>query len=581
MTTNVGSALSRPVALFCVVLLWAQASYADEAALTASLSIDANEACSSFDMSRREYAKRLLSDRHADNRFAQYQQMVIESIEFARVDVFDTADPDEDKALFRLVNSLNIRTRESALRPQLQFTEGDKLDPTMVSETERNLRGRSYLSDAFIMPVAVCNDRVHLLVVTQDAWTTQPIVSASREGGENKSRFGLVEGNFWGSGSEISVILTKDDQRSSVAYRYSKDYLFGKPLSLGFGFSDNSDGYARSFRFGKPFYTEGTRTAFEASAEQTRGRIKTQQNGTEVAAYDVNSDEKSIYAAFQYGFDSVSVTRVYAGISQRKETYDAFVGQQGLEPDALDNLSYPWLSVEHQSTDFVVMKNVNYIESVEDLRVGGRWRASLGYSPKSGRARAAVVADAAYSQLFILPGALFAFSTDIDSVFYQGAGDNDTYYQAQFTADYRWLLDDRQRVAAIGSYRQARASGIHDALGLGGAEIVRGYPTDYVLGNKAYGGSLEYRYHSNLHLLNILRVGWVGYVDVGVLHNNDFAIDNEGYDRDILGNVGVGLRITSSKTHVGNIVHIDLAVPMGYKKNAGRYQLLLRAEQRF
>ena len=542
--------------------------------------------CSSFDVSRREYQQRLLANRHSDNRFFDFQEMVIETIEFERIDVFDESNPDENNALYKLVNSLNMRTREATLRPQLQFSEGDILDPAAVAEAERNLRARSYLSDAYIMPVAVCANKVHLVVVTKDAWTTQPIVSGSREGGETKSRIGLVEGNFLGSGSEISVVLTKDDQRSSVAYRFEKDYILGQPLSLGFGFSDNSDGYARSFRFAKPFYTDATVSSFEFSIDRNRARVTTEQNEVKVASYDVESHEQTVYAAFQQRLDAGSVSRIYAGITQRHEGYENFSGTAALSPGQLDDLSFPWLALEHQSTDYVVMKNINYIESVEDLRIGAYWLASLGYSPKKTNHRAAIVGSGSYKQLFSLPHALFSVASSVDVIRYQENDrvlddQNTTYYSAKLTADYRWLLDDRQRLVAIGSYRQSRVAGIHDALSLGGAELVRGYPADYVLGNKAYGGSFEYRYHTDWHLLNIVRVGWVGYVDVAVLHNDHFAIENGGYDGELLSNVGVGLRIMSSKTHVSNIVHIDFAAPTGYKKDAGNYQILLRAEQRF
>ena len=545
----------------------------------------AKQDCLSFNISRSEYQQHLLSNRHSDNRFSDYQQMVIETIAFDRVDVFDVTNPDENNPLYRLVNSLNMRTRESTLRPQLQFAEGDALDPATVTEAERNLRAQSYLSDAFIMPVATCNNKVHLLVVTKDAWTTQPIVSASREGGESKSKMGLVEGNFLGSGSEISVVLTKDDQRSSVAYRFEKDYILGKPLSLGFGFSDNSDGYARSFRFAKPFYTDATVSSFEFSVDQNRSRVTTEQNGKEVAAYDIDSDEKTVFAAFQQRFNAGSVSRIYAGITQRQELYDGFTGEDALLPQKLDDLSFPWLALEHQSTDYVVMKNINYIESVEDLRIGAYWQASVGYSPENNNQRAAVVGSGTYKQLFTSPKAVFSIISSLDVIHYKendsASEQSDTYYSALLSADYRWLLDERQRLVAIGNYRQSQVAGIHDALSLGGAALVRGYPADYVLGNKAYGGSFEYRYHTDWHLLNIIRIGWVGYVDVATLSNDHFAIDNSGYDGELLSNVGVGLRVMSSKTHVSNIVHIDLAAPTGYKKDAGNYQLLLRAEQRF
>ena len=48
-----------------------------------------------------------------------------------------------------------------------------------------------------------------------------------------------------------------------------------------------------------------------------------------------------------------------------------------------------------------------------------------------------------------------------------------------------------------------------------------------------------------------------------------------------LSGFGFGLRIASSKTNVGNVVHIDIAAPVGYQKNTGSYQVLLSAQSTF
>lgn len=535
--------------------------------------------CQSFNYSRVQYHEALLAQRHADNRFANFQGMRIASIEFARVDVFDEDNPAENNSLYRLVNTLNMRTRKSAISPQLLFNVGDRLDPAAVTETERNLRARTYLADAYVMPVASCGGDVHLVVVTQDAWTTQPVLSASREGGRNESKFGLVEGNFLGTGSEISVIFKKTDDRSSLGYGFKKDYLFDKPLRIKFGYSDNSDGESHAFNFGKPFYTDATRWGFDVRLEKSDATQTIERNEQEIARYHMEAELHSAYTAWQFDLSSPDVWRLYSGVTQVQHQYTDFQGGVGVEPENQGDLLYPWLAIEKKSTQYIVLKNINYIEAVEDIRVGASWSATLGYSPEQKNGAAALIAAGEYQQIFASAHRVYEVAAAINSVNYEDA--SKSYFDASFGLNSWWLRGERHRVYASLHADVADPNAIHNAVSLGGSKGVRGYPAFFVLGNRSLSTTLEYRYHSGLHLLNILRVGFAAYADAGVLENTRFPIDNGGYDRDGLANVGLGMRITSSKTHVDSIVHIDIAKPIGYQKGAGDYQVLLRAEKRF
>lgn len=539
----------------------------------------ASESCLSFDYSRVDYHAALLAQRHADNRFARFQGMRIASIEFARVDVFDEDLPSENNALFRLVNTLNMRTRVSAIAPQLLFKEGDELDPAEVAETERNLRSRTYLADAYVMPTAACGEQVHLLVVTQDAWTTQPVVSASREGGRNESKFGLVEGNFLGTGSEISVIFKKTDDRSSVSYAARKDYLFDKPLQIRFGYSDNSDGYSHAFNFGKPFYTDATRWGFDIKLEESDSIQTVERNEQEIARFQYESILRSGYTAWQFDLSSADVWRLYTGVTELAHRYSDYQGIESIQPVNPGDLLYPWFAVEKKSTQYIVLKNINYIETVEDIRLGATWRATLGYSPESDGGDSAVIGSWEYQQLFANHHRVYEVAAVFDGVHYDDS--EKSHFAATLAFNSWWLKGERDRIFAGIRLHVADPDAIHNAVSLGGSSGVRGYPAFYVLGNRAISSTLEYRYHSGLHLFNILRMGFVAYADAGVLENTRFEIDNGGYDRDALANFGVGLRITSSKTHVDSIIHIDVAKPVGYKIDAGDYQVLLRAEKRF
>lgn len=456
-----------------------------------------------------------------------------------------------------------------------------------MAETERLLRSSGYLANAYIMPVAHCDGLVDLRVVTQDAWTTQPIISASKAGGQSESKLGLVEGNFLGMGSEVSVVLTSDDQRSAVAYKFKQDFIGGKPLALSFGFSDNSDGYVRNVQFAKPFYTDNTQTAFNTSIEQSQAITRVEQNGNVLAEYAVERENKTAFGGVQKALKANSVFRLYAGISQEQRRYGAFDGINLLVPERERDLIYPWFALEKKSTQYTVAKNINSIGLVEDLRLGAYWRVSLGYSPARDQFAAAWVFSSIYDELFYFNNQYLGVSMSFDSVNYNNSNAlaseaRQAYYSATASTRYHILMGDNQRLFFTAGYAKGTFEAIDQLERVGGLQAVRGYPADYALGNQVLNASMEYRYHSDFHLLNILHVGAALYVDTAILKNTQFtAINNQGYNGELLSGVGVGLRLASSKTHVGNVVHIDIASPIGYRENTGNYEVIISAQSTF
>lgn len=116
----------------------------------------------------------------------------------------------------------------------------------------------------------------------------------------------------------------------------------------------------------------------------------------------------------------------------------------------------------------------------------------------------------------------------------------------------------------------------YEELTLGDITGLRGYPTDFQRGDESYVFTLEHRYFSDLHIFNLMRLGAVAFIDVG----KAWGIEEYGYSP-LLSNFGVGLRLSSSKVRIGNVVHIDIATPMTARDGVDKYQLTIGAKQRF
>ena len=111
---------------------------------------------------------------------------------------------------------------------------------------------------------------------------------------------------------------------------------------------------------------------------------------------------------------------------------------------------------------------------------------------------------------------------------------------------------------------------------LGGDSGLRGYPLRYQVGDRRFLISLEERYFSDLYVMKLLRVGGAVFVDVG---RSWFPSNPSRKEFGVLGDVGIGLRLESTRTPSGNLIHIDLAVPLVDGQRVKGLQLLLSVQQ--
>jgi len=73
-------------------------------------------------------------------------------------------------------------------------------------------------------------------------------------------------------------------------------------------------------------------------------------------------------------------------------------------------------------------------------------------------------------------------------------------------------------------------------------------------------------------------VGAAAFVDVGGTWGRDpFAEKRRG----VLGDAGIGLRLGNSRSGLGNVIHIDLAFPVGAEKSIDSMQLLIETKRSF
>ena len=118
----------------------------------------------------------------------------------------------------------------------------------------------------------------------------------------------------------------------------------------------------------------------------------------------------------------------------------------------------------------------------------------------------------------------------------------------------------------------------NNQLLLGGESGLRGYPAHIQDGTRRFLLSLEKRYYSDLHVLQLFYVGAAAFFDIGRAWTPDQATEKyAGFLKDL----GVGLRLAPSRTSRGSIVHLDLAYALDAAPDTEKFQFLVSTESHF
>lgn len=507
----------------------------------------------------------------------EHQGKTIRKIQFESRAIFDESNPAEDNWLYRGFNRLHINTREPVLAAQLLFGEGEPLRERLVEESERILRARNYLTSAYIVPAMACPDYIDLLVVTRDAWVTEPEITFTREGGETESGFGLKDGNFLGTGDAISVSYAKDVERSLVSYEYKTSHLFRTRWATRLYYAQKSDGEDTAFSLERPFYSLQTPWATGIVTENISEIRVIREGGEDINEFRHRDRTREVYFGLATRADDRFTRRWLVGLTRENDIFSPTeLTELGVPEDRKGN--YLWLGVEGIENRFATYKNLNQIQRTEDVAMGVNYRLRVGYGgARLGNERDLIRYRGSYSNVIgVGEHHILQLHGEFDARHYKAPDPVDSGVLG-LEVNYNWFRDDQNRWYLRLRYDIGENLQQYEQLTVGGANGLRGYPIDYQRGDRRYILNVERRYFSDLHLFNIVRMGGVAFFDVG--RSWGTQIDDESNPH--LANVGIGLRFSSSKTKVGNVLHVDLAAPLTDQVGLESTQILIKAESAF
>ena len=493
--------------------------------------------------------------------------------------IFDLENPDENKALYKLANHLHATTRPEVIEQQLLFAEGEPFSAQSLAESERILRANRYLQDVSVQAVREENGVVAVDVTTSDVWTLMPKFKLSRSGGKSNAAIGAKEMNLLGTGVSIEVLYESDVDRDSRVLKLKDRNLFSSWYGLQLNLADSDDGYNRSLAIGKPFYSLDSREA-QGFSLQSKDSIETfYERGDIAAEYRNQARAYEFYRGWSSGLRHGWTRRFAAGLAYDEHRFSAVADSDyPLSVVPMDRkLLTPFIGFEIVQDRYEKSSNYDQINRVEDRFLGTRLGGRLGVARAgSGSDRDALLlkfgaqtgfGDSQTSSLLL--------ATEFGSRLEQGSAQN---LQVGVSAKYYKNQSERRRlyVSLGGTY--GYNLDLDQLLVLGGDTGMRGYPLRFQTGDKSLLFTVEQRYFTDWYPFRLFHVGGALFLDVGRTWGNSPVADSS---KELLSDVGFGLRLGSSRSGLGRMVHIDLAFPLSNSSDIDGVQFLVSTRKSF
>jgi hypothetical protein len=512
-------------------------------------------------------------------------------------DIFDTSVPGEDRSLFRLANRLHPRTRPWVIRQQLLFETGSPYSRRVLDETERLLRSRHYLYDAQIRPLRVHGGAgspggvpvVDVEVVVKDVWTLTAGAGFGRSGGENSTRLEVQDGNFLGTGKDVTLEQSSDVDRDSFLVRYRDSNLAGTRGRLEAWWSENSDGSRRRLDVERPFYSLEARWA-AGLLSLGDDRIDRRYLAGEVTdRFRHQQDRVELYGGLSKGFRGNAARRWTVGLTWLTDRFQPVAAQDSQDLPGTRvlpedrRLAYPWVGFERVEDEYREERDLDHIQRTEDLDLGARFAARLGWStPLLGADRERAVWSLAARNGYRLAADRFLLVAGEGSGRWGSAGVENLRLGGRARFYWRDLGGHLFLVDLAGDL--AEKLDRDRQLLLGGDSGLRGYPLRFQDGDRRVLVTLEQRLYTNWEILHLVRVGGAVFFDAGRAWFSGGGAPSAaelqaptGWLRD----VGLGLRLSSSRSGRGTVLHLDVAFPLDGGNSISDVQWLVTSKETF
>lgn len=510
--------------------------------------------------------------------YSAFEGDVVGEIRILNKTLFDPEKPGEDKLLFRLANRLHRTTRPDVIKQQILLQPGEPFSAEALKESERILRANNYLYEAEIRPVPAGDGRVDLEVATRDVWTLRGGVTFNRAGGENMYGFNIEDSNFLGTGKEVRALRVTGIDRTSNVFRYRDPNVLGGRTQMELSFADNTDGGRTRVELEKPFYSLDTRRAAGLRFMLDERVEPLYDEGFKFQEYTSERNFAEIYFGISPGRSGDGTHRWRFGYTYDDQRFGPFGGldSDSLIPESRE-LSYPWIEYQFIEDGFVTERGLDRL-TAEDLNLGTQFHWRLGWSSEAlGADKSRMIVNSAWNTGWRpSPRQLMLASAHAATRWNDG-----TENLQVGAAIHYYLRNFRENVFFVGLDGDLVDNpDLENQLLLGGDTGLRGYPIRLQSGDRRWLATAEQRFFSNRELFHLVHVGAAVFFDIGRAWYNDPPRGLK-IEKDTLRDIGLGLRLGSSRSSKGTMVHIDVAFPLDGRDDLKSMQWLVSSAETF
>ena len=473
---------------------------------------------------------------------AELSEHTIDKIIIIRRNVFDLAKPKENTAIGRGANKLHIVTRESFIRDELLFKEGDNFDRNLMEESERNLRKHDFLTDVKITPVLGNKPKtVDIIVSMRDQWSL--LVGGTFGGTSESSESGLDFGekNLFGTGKSLVYKGRHRDGGFAHSYRFTDPSFFNTRHLFEAGFDDELNENRHEVKLQKPFYSLDTKNSYGAAYER-------REHGDNDLTFNLERTE--LFYGWSHELGGGDVLRLLLASS---------VGTQQIMRDdggydtTRDRKVVATAKFLLNPTEYKGERYIEKFRQVEDIPLGATFTVSLGPALKLLRTPSTELsAEFEAKRNFRVAENDYFFT----SLTYRTHDDdfNDEYADLELRYYLRRFRYQTFLLHLRASYLESKVNRFE----FGGTEGLRGYKTDEFSGKKQLILNLENRIYTYKSMFSgIIEPGFVLFTDFGN------AWDSRTSDelQRLKGSFGAGLRIALLKAPGISLIRVDYGRP--------------------
>ena len=487
---------------------------------------------------------------------------VIGVVEIDRREVFDE-QTGGGFAPHRIATRVHVRTREQVVRRELLFASGDAVDRELIEQTERNLRGLSFLRDARVETIDVDSDgdgraeRIDVRVTTWDRWSLSPRVDFEQVEDRTKWELGASERNLLGFGKAITASRRVNLDRTIDRVLYRDPQLAGSRVRMQASLANLSDGHDQFLAFDRSYLSLRDRWSVTGDVRRFAQTEPIYRDGVEVDRLGLRGRAGGLEVGRALSRGDAHAVRLHGAYRARAEEVGPERRRFGIAEVGLR-------SVTHR---FVRLTHVNHFERTEDFNLGAESHAAVGLSAAAlgGAAGGALFFGASHRQGVRFRDDHFV----VLGVGFGGRRERSLWRNAQVAVNVRYLQKHTVRTALVGKldYRHGHRLDPEVQLRLGADSGLRGYPNRQFNGTRSLLLSAEERWFLADDVWQLLSVGFAAFVDSGYAWPEDRPV----HLADLKTSVGVSLLLGSHRLASRGGVRFDLGYALDPVAGARRW----------